>query len=147
MKPTLALIGTDNLDGREIAGLLSRTCRLLIYSERNFEADTFLDEIKKLNPEADAEKAESAVDASWEAEIILLGMVNEKTARAAAHIKAVVCQKIIILTERSLQVELQKILPHSKIIYIDKKDKSVYNYGEEGDQEAQITLNKLLFPK
>jgi len=141
MKTTVAMIGTENNNSKMLAGLLSRSCRLLIFSENEREALYFLNEIKNTNPSADAETAGCKVDASWEAEIIIPAVNPADINVTAGKIKNVVCQKIILVTDQKMKEELKDVLNHSKIVYIPDP---LQPRPESDDNEALGMVKKLL---
>lgn len=141
MKTTVAMIGTENKNGKMLAGLLSRSCRLLIYSENENEALHFMDEIKNENPSAEVETAGCKIDASWEAEIIIPAVNPADMNATAGKIKNVVCQKIILVSDPVMKEEIKNVLNHSKIVYIP--DPSMPN-PESDDMEAAGTIKNLL---
>lgn len=141
MKTTVAMIGTENINGKMLAGLLSRSCRLLIYSENESEAQYFLDEIINANPATEAEAAGCKIDASWEAEIIIPAVNPADINVTAGKIKNVVCQKIILVSDPGMKEEIKSVLNHSKIVYIPDPMKP---RPESDDTEALNMVKSLL---
>lgn len=105
--------------------------RLLLKGSKQDELDTLVKEIEASNPDAEIEGVVCPTEASWEADIIILAVPFEAEKEIAAQIKEVANQKIVISIANPLNEtynglvtapgisaaeELQKLLPHSKVI-------------------------------
>ena len=105
--------------------------RLLLLANDLIKTQTLAKEIQEINPSADVEAIGCAVDASWEADIIIMAVPYHAEKEIAERIKDVANQKIVIsitnplnetydglvtAPDTSAAEELQKILPHSKVI-------------------------------
>lgn len=131
-KRTIAVIGATGNMGSAISKALAKSNdRLLLFSREVECVNRLADELKETNATADVDTIQCAVDASWEADIIILAIPYEKEAEVAGKIKEVASQKIVIsisnplnstydgmvtLPGTSAAEELQKLLPDSKVI-------------------------------
>lgn len=131
-KQTIAVIGASGNMGAAISGSLSKgNYRLLLYSKQDDKTSLLLEEIKNSNPNADVEIADCSMEASWEADIIILATPYEATREIAEKIKEVANQKIVISIANPLNSsynglvtapgtsaaeELQELLPNSKVV-------------------------------
>lgn len=131
-KRTIAVIGATGNMGSAISKALAKSNdRLLLFSREVECVNRLADELKETNASADVDTIQCAVDASWEADIIILAIPYEKEAEVASKIKEVASQKIVIsisnplnstydgmvtLPGTSAAEELQKLLPDSKVI-------------------------------
>ena len=131
-KQTIAVIGATGNMGTAISKSISKgNYRLLLLANDLIKTQTLAKEIRELNPSADVEAIGCAVDASWEADIIILAVPFHAEKEIAERIKNVANQKIVVsitnplnemydglvtASDTSAAEELQKILPHSKVI-------------------------------
>ncbi len=131
-KQTIAVIGATGNMGSAISKSLSNgNYRLLLKAGNEQELDALVTEIETNNAEADVKAAACPAEASWEADIIILAVPFGAENELANTIREVANQKIVIsisnplnetynglLTapDTSAAEELQKLLPHSKVI-------------------------------
>lgn len=131
-KQTIAIIGATGNMGSAISKSLAKPAyRLLLKGSKQEALDALVKEIETKNPEAEIEGVVCPTEASWEADIIILAVPFEAEKEMAAQIKEVANQKIVIsianplnetynglVTEpgTSAAEELQKLLPHSKVV-------------------------------
>jgi hypothetical protein len=131
-KQTIAIIGATGNMGSAIAKSLSNgNYRLLLKSGNQEKLSTLVEEIKSIHPSADVEATPCPKDASWEADIIILAVPFSAEKEVAERIREVATQKIVIsianplnetynglvtAPDTSAAEELQKLLPHSKVI-------------------------------
>lgn len=131
-KQTIAIIGATGNMGSGIAKSLSKSNnRLLLFAQHEDKVQALVDDIKKNNPSAEAEAIACPINASWEADIIILAVPYPAEKEIAAKIKDVANQKIVIsisnplnetysglitASDTSAGEELQKLLPNSKVI-------------------------------
>lgn len=171
-KQTIAVIGASGNMGSNIAKTLSRgNNRLLLFSSEQGKVATLVDAVKTYYPAADVEALDCATNASWEADIIILAVPYKAEAEIAKKIKEVANQKIVIsianplnetydglvtAPDTSAAEELQKLLPHSKVIkafnnsfaanfstpVIDDKQTDAFIAGN--DHEAMQTVADLV---
>lgn len=132
VKQTIAIIGATGNMGQAIAKSLAKEeNRLLLFSSDQHKAQRLAEEIKNNNPVIEAEGIGCAVNASWEADIIILAVPYQAEAEIAKKIEDVARQKIVISISNPLNAtydglvtapgtsaaeELQKLLPDSKVI-------------------------------
>ena len=105
--------------------------RLLLRANDPDKLQTVIDEIKKSNTSADVEAIGCPVDACWEADIIIAAVPFQAEREVAEKIREVANQKIVISLSNPLNEtynglvtvpgtsaaeELQKLLPHSKVV-------------------------------
>jgi NADPH-dependent F420 reductase len=129
---TIAIIGASGNMGSAIAKSLSTSpYRLLLFGKEVGKLRSLVKEIKATNSSADAEVIGCAADASWEADIIIAAVPFAAEKEIADKIRQVATGKIVIsisnplnetysglvtASDTSAAEELQKLLPHSKII-------------------------------
>lgn len=118
--------------GSAIAKSLAKgNYRLLLKSGRQDELEKLTKEIQSENKEVDLEPMVCPKDASWEADIIIVAVPFGSEKEVAEKIREVANQKIVISISNPLNEtynglvtspdssaaeELQKLLPHSKVI-------------------------------
>lgn len=131
-KQTIAIIGATGNMGAAIARSLSKgRNRLLLFSHNQDKSQLLAHDIKSSHASADVESIECPVNASWEADIIILAIPYGAEKEIAARIRDVANQKIVISIanplnetynklvtspDTSAAEELQKLLPNSKVI-------------------------------
>ena len=131
-KKTIAIIGASGNMGSAIAtSLATSQYRLLLFGKEENKLKTILKEIKTANKSADVEAIGCAADASWEADIIIAAVPFAAEKELAEKIRQVATGKIVISISNPLNEtytglvtdsntssaeELQKLLPHSKVI-------------------------------
>jgi len=145
--------------------------RLLLKGSKQEELDALVQNIKSKNATADVEAALCPMDASWEADIIILAVPYAAEKDIAQKIKEVANQKIVIsianplnetyngmvtAPDTSAAEELQKLLPNSKVIkafnttfaadfstpVIDGKQVDAFIAGN--DEEALQTVSEVV---
>jgi NADPH-dependent F420 reductase len=131
-KKTIAIIGASGNMGSAIAkSLATSQYRLLLFGKEENKLKTILKEIRTVNNSLDAEIIGCAADASWEADIIIAAVPFAAEKELAEKIRQVATGKIVISISNPLNEtytglvtdgntssaeELQKLLPHSKVI-------------------------------
>jgi 8-hydroxy-5-deazaflavin:NADPH oxidoreductase len=131
-KQTIAIIGATGNMGSAISKSLAKgNYRLLLKANNESKLQSLLNDIRSANPDADVEIAACPVDAGWEADIIIAAVPYNAEKELAGKIHDVANQKIVIsianplnesfdglvtAADTSAAEELQKLLPHSKVI-------------------------------
>jgi 8-hydroxy-5-deazaflavin:NADPH oxidoreductase len=131
-KQTIAIIGATGNMGSAISKSLAKgNYRLLLKANNESKLQSLLNDIRSANPDADVEIAACSVDAGWEADIIIAAVPYNAEKELAGKIHDVANQKIVIsianplnesfdglvtAADTSAAEELQKLLPHSKVI-------------------------------
>ncbi len=131
-KPTIAIIGSTGTMGSAIAkSLAKRGHRLLLFSRSEEHADTLSKDMLALHPASDVEGMSCPVDASWEADIIILAIPYAAEAEVAERIRPYVTQKVVISISNpmnetmdgmvttpasSAAAELQHLLPDAHVV-------------------------------
>ena len=131
-KQTIAIIGaTGNMGSAISKGLAKGNYRLLLCGDDLSKTKSLTHQIKSLNPSADVEEIDCSVDACWQADIIIAAVPYAAEKEVASRIKDVANQKIVIsianpmnetydglvtAPDSSAAEELQKLLPHSKVV-------------------------------
>ncbi|MDB5223552.1 MAG: oxidoreductase [Chitinophagaceae bacterium] len=131
-KKTIAIIGASGNMGSAIAkSLANAPYRILLFGKEEAKLKSLFKEIKNTNKKADAEIIGCAADASWEADIIIAAVPFAAEKDIAEKIRQVATGKIVISisnplnetytglvtsSDTSSAEELQKLLPHSKVI-------------------------------
>lgn len=133
-RQTIAIIGASGNLGSAISRSLSkRNYRLLLKADEPEQLDALIAEIKNIHPSADVEMQGCSMEASWEADIIILAIPYEKEPAIAAKIQEVANQKVVIRMARLLysfnegmvensfpdvEARLQNLLPNSKVVNV-----------------------------
>jgi len=133
-KQTIAVIGANRKMGSDISRSLSRgNYKLLLFGNEQDQLVNLVQEIVTVNPSADVEAIDCSVNASWEADIIILDIPNHREKDIAEKIGEVANQKIIISLsnswhdtdkgittnkDTSAAEKLQHFLPNSKVIKV-----------------------------
>jgi NADPH-dependent F420 reductase len=131
-KKTIAIIGASGNMGSAIAKSLAKApYRMLLFGKDEKKLNSVFEEVKVTNKSVNAEMIGCAADASWEADIIIAAVPFAAEKEVAEKIKQVATGKIVISISNPLNdtytglvtnagtsaaEELQKLLPHSKII-------------------------------
>lgn len=131
-KQTIAVIGATGNMGSAIAKSLSKgNYRLLLKANTQEGLDALVREIEAGHPLSEVVTAVCPVEAGWEADIIILAVPFAAEKEIAEKIREVANQKIVISIANPLNEtfnslvtapgtsaaeELQKLLPHSKVI-------------------------------
>ncbi|GAB4014370.1 hypothetical protein GCM10028808_36660 [Spirosoma migulaei] len=160
MKPTIAIIGLGN-SGTELAiRLVDGPYRLLLFDQDFVNAQKLTNQLLRSTPLADVEAIDCQVNASWEADIIVLSVpessLNElcNRIREVATCKIAICLTTFLNDDDSAHLdpvrihmgeELQQKLPNSKVV-------NVVIMGEERadaflistHQEALATVSTLV---
>jgi 8-hydroxy-5-deazaflavin:NADPH oxidoreductase len=133
-KQTIAVIGANRNMGSDISRSLSRgNYKLLLFANEQDQLKNLVQEIVSANPSADVEAIDCSVNASWEADIIILDIANYTEKAVAEKIREVANQKIVIslsnslhdtdnsitiVKETSAAEKLQHFLPNSKVVKV-----------------------------
>lgn len=130
---TVAIIGATGRMGAAIAKGLSKNgrYRLLLMSQEQDELIDLKVQLEKTNSDAEVYALSCAKEASWEADIIIVATPSEEDMIVADKIREVATGKIVISISNPLNnaytysvrsphtsaaEELQKLLPHSKVV-------------------------------
>ncbi|QMU28158.1 NADPH-dependent F420 reductase [Adhaeribacter radiodurans] len=171
-KQTIAIIGATGSMGLAISKSLAKgNYRLLLCANQQEKVQALVQEITHRNPNAEVEALDCSVNASWEADIIIAAVPYAAEKEVAQKIKEVANQKIVIsianplnetydglvtAPDTSAAEELQKLLPHSKVVkafnttfaadfytpVIDGKQVDAFIAGNE--DEALQTVSELV---
>ena len=171
-KQTIAVIGATGNMGSAISKSLSKgNYRLLLHADSPDKVQALEEVIKSENPSADIEASNCSVNASWEADIIIIAVPFAAEKEVAEKIKDLSNQKIVISIANPLNdsydglvtpgytsaaEELQKLLPNSKVIkafnttfaadfstpVIDEKQVDAFIAGN--DEEALETVSEIV---
>ena len=131
-KQVVAVIGASGKMGSAIAKSLAKgNYRILLHSSKTNKVRFLLDEIKSSNSSADIEIVDEYMEVCWEADIIVLAIPNTVEKEVAENIRKVANQKVVVSISNpfnnmytglitapgtSAAEELQKMLPHTKVI-------------------------------
>lgn len=129
---TIAIIGASGNMGSAISRSLSKgNYRLLLCAQGQDKVQAVVEEIKSGNPAAAIEAIDCSVEASWEADIIVVAVPFAAEKDVAQKIKGVANQKVVIsisnplndtysglvtAPDTSAAEELQKLLPNAKVV-------------------------------
>lgn len=169
---TIAVIGATGSMGSALSKSLSKgNFHLLLCANDQNKLQALVQEIQAVHPPAHVEALDCFRNASWEADIIILALPYQAEKEVAAQISEVASQKIVIsianplndsfsglLTspDSSAAEELQKLLPHSKVVkafnttfaadfsqpVIDGKQVDAFIAGD--DETALATVSELV---
>jgi len=131
-KQTVAIIGATGKMGSAIAkGLTSGNYRILLCATDAEKNQSLYNDIIKQNASADIEALNCSMQASWEADIIILAVPYALEKDIVENIREVANQKILVSisnplnstyselttsTNSSAAEELQKLLPNTKVV-------------------------------
>jgi NADPH-dependent F420 reductase len=131
-KQTIAVIGATGSMGSAISTSLAKgNYRLLLKANDEKKLQSLVEKIQSTHPDADVEAVPCPANASWEADIIILAVPYQAEKEIAGKIREVANQKIVIsianplnetydglvtAADTSAAEELQKLLPHSRIV-------------------------------
>jgi NADPH-dependent F420 reductase len=171
-KQTIAIIGATGNMGSAISRSLAKgNYRLLLKDTDTDKLEALVEDIKNKYPATELEAMACPKEASWEADIIILAVPYHADKEIAPAIKEVANQKIVIsvanplnesfdglvtAADTSAAEELQKLLPHSKVVkafntsfaadfstpIIDGKQADAFIAGD--DDEAVATVSELV---
>jgi len=127
---TIAIIGATGSMGSALTKSLSSSLyRLLLFGRDVCKLDALFRQVKNMHPAANVETISCATEACWEADIIIPAVPYQAAEDVADKIRAVSAGKIVISisnpprdnswvssTGTSAAEELQKLMPHSKVI-------------------------------
>lgn len=120
-KETVAIIGATKVTGAMIAKRMAfANYRLLLMGMDAAALNVLHRNILKSIATATVEVNDCCKNASWQADIIIVAVDAIEQVTMAKKIKEVATQKIVVFIndKRDAGVELQKILPHSKLAFI-----------------------------
>lgn len=131
-KQTIAIIGASGSMGTAISKSLSKgNYRLLLFTDDKAKLKNLEKEIIHAHPSADVESINCSYTASWEADVIIVAAPFAAEKEIAGKIREVANQKIVVsianplndsfdglvtAPDTSAAEELQKLLPHSKVV-------------------------------
>jgi len=131
-KQAVAVIGATGQMGWAIAKAISKgNYRILLFSTDTLKVQVLLGDIISENSSADVEILKGALEACWEADIIIVAVRYSSEKDIAEIIRKVTNQKIVISVSNPLNElytglitipgtsaaeELQKLLPNAKVI-------------------------------
>ena len=159
-KQTIAVIGATGNMGSAIAKSLSvGNYRLLLYARDFNTCKQLAAEIFAIHRLADAEAMDCSMNASWEADIIIIATPDSEYKEVSLRIREVATQKIVISIVDSLndtysgmlpapetngKEDMQQLLPHSKVVkaVINSKRAAVIIAGN--DQDALEMVKELM---
>jgi len=131
-KQTIAVIGATGNMGSAISLSLSKgNYRLLLCANNHHNTQKLIEQLKAEQTSADVEEMDCKVQATWEADIIILAVPFDAEKDIAEKIREMANQKIVISIanplnstynglvtppDTSAAEELQKLLPNSKVV-------------------------------
>ena len=124
MKKTIAIIGALEKSGEETLQQLATTDhRLLLFYRGQDNPDIVKQQLISEYPQLDAEWISCPIEASWEADIIVLAVPKDEQEQLAGVIKAVVTGKPVInLHKEVAKDDLEKMFPYSDVIIADPEN-------------------------
>lgn len=122
MKPTIALLGIGNAEKELAIQLASGPYRLLLFDRKTAKAQALLNRILRATPSADIEVIDCQVNASWEADIIVVAESDQSVGELADRIRDVSTGKIVIrysdFVNHAIRDDWQKVLPNAKVVNV-----------------------------
>ncbi len=131
-KQTVAIIGASGNMGSAIAKSLSKgNYRLLLCTRTLNKVGDLMRQLEAANASVDVNEMNCPVEASWEADIIIMAIPFEAEKEVAGSIREMASQKVVVSIANPLNSaydglttapgtsaaeELQKLLPHSRVI-------------------------------
>jgi hypothetical protein len=150
---TIAVIGASEERNFLVLKELSQRYQLLLFDKNEKALANIHDKLMAVNRYSYIEKMNCAVNASWEADVIILSGFCINDAQVVQKIKEVATAKIIIIMENddeftksiNHQVSFDLIFPHSKIVEIinisNKKEEEREFLLEGHDSKALDTIS------
>ena len=142
VKKTIAIVGATEKNGTEITTRFAQTdYRLLLVSNDINKLTQLSKNISENKPKAEIDSIECVKDGCWEADIIILAVPSHEEKIVAEMMKEVATQKIVVSMscQESQNIELQHLLPYSKLVKISgisqSKDISIEGNDEEANEE------------
>lgn len=129
---TIEIIGAGSR-GRALAHALAVGQDRVLLSDHDFEsAKTYVDKLQQAYPFYDIEAVSCSYEATWEADLIFLDLPCTALLEAAAKIKLVANQKVVVISNDPVQA-LQELLPNSKIVqaFANVEEQAFYLAAEE----------------
>ena len=131
-KQVVAVIGASGNMGSAFARNLSKgNYRILLRSSKTDGVQSLLNEIKNNRFSADVEIVDDDIEASWEADVVILAVPYAAEKKVAETIRRVVNQKVVISISNPLNEdcdglltppgisaaeELQRLLPNARVV-------------------------------
>lgn len=149
-KNTIAIIGATTTSGAAIAKSISKNYRLLLMDVSLAQVEVLQSEIVEENADSEIEVLSCCKDASWEADIVVVVVDEEKLVEVASKIKEVTtCKPVIqfVGTDGNIN-QLQQLLPHAKVVAVVTEqsitDITFQNAFIHGEDEAAVEAAKEL---
>jgi hypothetical protein len=159
VKQTIAIIGATDHEGAVLAkGLAKGPYRLILFAHDREKLAELGKQIHELNPLAEFESVDCAMNAGWEADTIIAAVANQDKKEVAQKIKPVATQKIVLdvipagnpMPGNLLTGELRRFLPDSKVVEVLINDNAAHAdplvniFLAEHDHETLQAVQKLL---
>ncbi|MEL7832916.1 NAD(P)-binding domain-containing protein [Fodinibius sp. N2] len=163
-KQSIGFIGATSNIGLSLAqGVAHGNYRLLLFGRDSDEIEPIAKKIRGNTPNADIAILECAHECSWEADVIILDVSDNKLDEVLPNIRDVATQKIVVQLSSNPRREMEnrthiiekihRELPHSKIIHLgptelldsineSKKSGSLFISGD--DNEAVQTVSEII---
>jgi hypothetical protein len=144
VKKTIGILDASTKWGIEIAERLANTdCRLLLISDNSEKLNSLAENLKAEKCKADIVCMECVKEGCWEADIIIWTMAVKEEKAIAERMKEVAIQKIVVKIdeEENSSIELQSLLPYSKLIniYWDYPSKEMEIKGSDNEALMEVT--------
>ncbi|GAB3917817.1 NADP oxidoreductase [Larkinella terrae] len=122
MKPTIVLLGIGSPEKELVTQLASGPFRLLLFDREPAKAQALFNRILRNTPTADMEVIDCPVNATWEADMILVGESDQPVNELADRIRDVATGKIVIrfsdFLNQTTGDDWQNELPNSKVVNV-----------------------------
>jgi predicted dinucleotide-binding enzyme len=150
MTKTIAIIGANGNTGSTIAARLAKAnYRLLLFSHEPGELTSLVEKIKRETPSAEIECMGCAINATWEADIIISTIALNDERELVTNIKPFANRKVVIsissgeendnrIASKAMTTtqELQNLLPGAKVVKLFN-----ISFDHEGHGPAVMTGN------
>ncbi len=145
VKKTIAIVGATEKNGTEMANQFAFTdYRLLLISNDINQLTHLSNNISEKKPKAEIDSIECVKDGCWEADIIILAVPFHEQEKVAEMMKEVATQKIVVTisNEKSEKIDLQHLLPHSRLVKVlnilKAKAKEIFIAGNDEEANKEI---------
>jgi polyisoprenoid-binding protein YceI len=145
-KKTIAIIGaTGNIGSVFSKSLAKSNYRLLLFDRDTEKLKSLAAEIKRSAQLADVDFMDCVMNASWEADIIILDIPAGEEKELAKKIKQFTNRKIVLIISNDNEAEeLQKFLPGAKVIRMGKVNNGKELFIDTRDDDALETAADIL---
>lgn len=119
-KKTIAIIEASDDKLKSLSrSLATGSNRILLFGHNAAQLSAFAKELRISIPGAEVECSGCPMDASWEADAVILSLPVEAEKEISEKIRPFATQKVVIHISDT-PAELESLLPHSRVFHLDK---------------------------